>query len=124
MSKGSHETEIKLAVPDVQSARRMLRRAGFRVTRPRVFEANTVFDTATLTLRKSARLLRVRTAGTVATLTFKGKPVGGRHKSREELERIALGFIEARCIEYPEPQVANRALALAAIAGDAGLIVD
>ena len=86
MSKGSHETEIKLAVPDVQSARRMLRRAGFRVTRPRVFEANTVFDTATLTLRKSARLLRVRTAGTVATLTFKGKPVGGRHKSREELE--------------------------------------
>src|SRR2546430_17347231 len=86
MSQHSQEIEIKLAVPDVQSARRLLRRAGFCVTHPRVFEANTVFDTPNLTLRKSSRLLRVRKAGAVATLTYKGKPAGGRHKSREELE--------------------------------------
>jgi len=86
MAQDSQETEIKLAVPDVKSARRLLRGAGFRVTRRRVFEANTLFDTASLTLRKSSRLLRIRTAGPVATLTFKGKPAAGKHKSREELE--------------------------------------
>jgi adenylate cyclase class 2 len=86
MAGHSHEIEIKLAVPDVRSARALLRKAGFRVVKPRVFEANAVFDTPKLTLRKSSRLLRVRTAGRAATLTYKGKPVGGRHKSREELE--------------------------------------
>ena len=45
MSKGTQETEIKLAVKDARSARRLLREAGFVVSRPRVFEANTVFDT-------------------------------------------------------------------------------
>src|SRR5262249_719716 len=79
-------TEIKLAVPDARSARALLRRTGFRVIRPRVFEANTVFDTMDRALGKSARLLRGRTAGSKSTLTYKGKPLGGRHKSREEGE--------------------------------------
>jgi adenylate cyclase class 2 len=86
MSRSSQEIEIKLAVPDASSARRHLRAHGFRVVRPRVFEANTVFDTSKLVLRRSGRLLRIRTAGRCATLTYKGKPAGGRHKSREELE--------------------------------------
>jgi adenylate cyclase class 2 len=86
MAHGSHETEIKLAVPDPKSARRLLRAAGFRVSRGRVFEANTVFDTPRQTLRKAANLLRVREAGGIATVTYKGRPIGGRHKSREELE--------------------------------------
>lgn len=86
MSRGTHETEIKLAVSDVQTARKMLRTAGFRVFRRRVFESNTVFDTADLTLRKNRTLLRVREAGAHVTLTFKGVPVAGKHKSREELE--------------------------------------
>ena len=86
MPQHSHEIEIKLSVTDARSARTLLRKAGFRVSRPRVFEANTVFDTAELTLRKSGKLLRIRTAGKVATLTYKGRPVAGRHKSREELE--------------------------------------
>jgi len=86
MASGPHEIEIKLAVKDARSARLLLRRAGFRVSRPRVFEANTVFDTPGHRLRKSSRLLRIRTAGGLSTLTYKGKPVGGRHKSREELE--------------------------------------
>jgi len=73
-------------VPDVASARKLLRQAGFRVSRARVFEANTVFDSEDSALRSSSRLLRIRTAGRVATLTYKGPPLVGRHKSREELE--------------------------------------
>ena len=89
MKKGTEETEIKLAVPDRNSARRLLLNAGFAVTRPRVFEANTVFDTKANSLRKSGRLLRVRTAGRLVTVTYKGPPTVRRHKSREELEVTA-----------------------------------
>jgi adenylate cyclase class 2 len=86
MASGNREIEIKLPAGDAASARRLLRRAGFRVSRRRVFEANTVFDTADLDLRSSQRLLRVREAGGVVTVTYKGHPAVGRHKSREELE--------------------------------------
>lgn len=86
MAHITQETEIKLAVPDAKFARRLLRAAGFRVSRPRVFEANMVFDTPRRSLRKAATLLRVRQAGGKATLTYKGRAVAGRHKSREELE--------------------------------------
>ena len=82
----AHETEIKLSVPDIRSARRMLRAAGFRISRRRVFEANTIFDTPKLSLRRTRTLLRLREAGGVATITYKGAPVPSRHKSREELE--------------------------------------
>ena len=80
------ETEIKLAVPDAASARRLLRAAGFRILHRRVFEANTVFDTPGLELRKRVSLLRVREAGRTVTLTYKGPPCVSRHKSREEVE--------------------------------------
>ena len=86
MSNGTQETEIKLAVKDARSARRLLRMAGFVVSRKRVFEANTVFDTPEQSLRSASSLLRIREAGRVATLTYKGVPQGGKHKSREELE--------------------------------------
>jgi|SRR5271157_499655 len=86
MPPGERETEIKLAAADAATARRLLRRAGFRVSRRRVFEANTLFDTLVLSLRVSRQLLRVREAGGVVTLTYKGPPAPGRHKSREELE--------------------------------------
>jgi adenylate cyclase class 2 len=86
MSQATQETEIKLAVKDARSARRLLREAGFVVSRPRVFEVNTVLDTLELGLRASSRLLRIRQAGRVATITFKGVPETGKHKSREELE--------------------------------------
>lgn len=80
------EIEIKLPVASTAQARRMLRTVGFRVFKPRVFERNTMFDTAKTALRKSSRLLRVREAGKAAKLTFKGPPDIGKHKSREELE--------------------------------------
>jgi adenylate cyclase class 2 len=86
MAHGANETEIKLAVKSTQAARRLLRAAGFTVSRRRVFESNVIFDTPKLTLRKAATLLRVRKAGGVSTITYKGRPAVARHKSREELE--------------------------------------
>ncbi len=86
MKHSPTETEIKLAVADVKAARKLLRDAGFQVSRRRVFETNVVFDTPGLTLRTSSTLLRLRQAGRLTTVTYKGKPVPGKHKSREELE--------------------------------------
>jgi len=86
MGHGTEETEIKLRVPDVRTARGILRASGFRVAKRRLFESNTVFDTPELTLRNKASLLRVREAGSKAKLTYKGRPGQSKHKSREELE--------------------------------------
>lgn len=86
MRQGNHEVEIKLAAPDALSARRLLRNAGFRVARRRVFESNTVFDTADRSLRERCLLLRVRETPGASTLTFKGAPLTAKHKTREELE--------------------------------------
>jgi len=86
MTHSPTETEIKLAVPDVRTAKKLLRAAGFTISRRRVFESNVVLDTPTLTLRRAATLLRVRQAGGQITVTYKGKAAPGRHKSREELE--------------------------------------
>jgi adenylate cyclase class 2 len=80
------EIEIKLAAGDAAEAKALLRKAGFRLLHRRVFEANIVYDTTRQQLRKKAELLRVREAGRAAILTYKGKPVPGRHKNREELE--------------------------------------
>jgi adenylate cyclase, class 2 len=86
MPASGQEIEIKLPVAGANLARRLLREAGFRVSRRRIFEANTVFDTPNLSLRTAQRLLRVREAGAVVSVTYKGRPKVSRHKSREELE--------------------------------------
>lgn len=83
---GGHETEIKLAVEDVATAKKLLYRAGFRVYKRRLFEDNTMLDTPEMRLRQEAKAFRVREAGGKAVLTFKGRPQPGKHKSREELE--------------------------------------
>ena len=95
------EIEIKLAVASAAAARRLLRAKGFHVIKPRVFEANEVFDTPDQRMRKSESLLRVRQVHKEAKLTFKAPPQNGKHKSREELEVEAsdaqmLGEILAR----------------------------
>lgn len=69
-----------------EEARARLGAAGFTETRPRAFEANTVFDTPDLGLRRARQLLRLRESGGLATLTWKGAPAAGPHKSREEIE--------------------------------------
>jgi adenylate cyclase class 2 len=86
MSNSPRETEIKLSVPDTLTGRKLLRAAGFRVWKRRVFESNIVLDTPGGALRAGSCLLRIRRAGKTATLTFKGPPLIGKHKSREERE--------------------------------------
>jgi adenylate cyclase class 2 len=80
------EIEIKLRIDSVAATRGLLRRLGFSIVKPRVFEINTIFDTASGTLRNGRKLLRLREAGHRHMLTFKGPPHSGRYKSREELE--------------------------------------
>jgi adenylate cyclase class 2 len=85
----SLEIEIKLPVASAAVARRLLRAKGFRVTKPRVFEVNDVFDTPECRLRSTESLLRVRQVKNEAKLTYKAPPQNGKHKSREELEVTA-----------------------------------
>ena len=80
------ETEIKLRIGSAADARRMLRSHGFRITKRRVFESNTIFDTPDLALRRKGNLLRLRQAGRRHILTFKGPPLAGDYKSRAEFE--------------------------------------
>jgi adenylate cyclase class 2 len=80
------ETEIKLAVGSTAKGRALLRRHGFGVIRPRVFEQNLVLDDERGSLRERGLLLRVRGAGKTVSCTFKGVEAPGRHKSREERE--------------------------------------
>ncbi|MBZ5595381.1 MAG: class IV adenylate cyclase [Acidobacteriia bacterium] len=82
----NREIEIKLRVAGARAARSLLRTAGFHVRRRRVFEDNAILDTPDLALRSRGCLLRVRTAGAAATLTYKGPSSAGRYKSRQELE--------------------------------------
>src|ERR1039458_8908554 len=70
MTHSPTETEIKLAVPGVWTARRLLKAAGFAVSRRRVFESNLVFDTPRLALRRASTLLRLRQAGKLTTVTY------------------------------------------------------
>jgi adenylate cyclase class 2 len=75
-----------LALPDAAVGRRLLRAAGFRVSKRRVFEANTLFDEAGGALSRTGRLVRVREAGRLGILTYKGPATVAKYKDREELE--------------------------------------
>lgn len=86
MSSGAREVEIKLSMRSVHAARTLLREVGFRVSRRRVLESNTVFDTTDFNLRRTGCLLRIREAGRAATVTYKGVARAALHKSREEIE--------------------------------------
>lgn len=80
------EVEIKLRVPDAAAGRGLLESAGFMVREERVYESNTVYDTADQRLRSAEKLLRVRQVGDAVTLTYKGPGLPGKHKKREEIE--------------------------------------
>lgn len=84
--KSINEVEVKIRIRDVAATRRLLRLNGFLVERRRVFESNEVYDTPESTLRANRRLLRLRRSGPHVLLTFKDKPVAGKHKIREEIE--------------------------------------
>ena len=87
MRTGDRENEIKLAVADAPSGRRLLHAAGFRVHKPRVFESNFVFDTSEFAILHGGALLRLRQVKKHGVLTYKGPAdEGGLHKSRQEVE--------------------------------------
>jgi adenylate cyclase class 2 len=88
------ETEIKLALASASQGRIALRKAGFRVVRRRVHEDNLVFDTPRGDLRKTGKLLRLRAAGRLAIITFKGPSLKHKYKSRMEIE-TAVGNPDA-----------------------------
>ncbi|MCC6537152.1 MAG: class IV adenylate cyclase [Bryobacterales bacterium] len=107
------ETEIKVRAESAGWARARLEAAGFAESTGRVFERNLLFDSAAAPVRSAGRLLRVRTAGGRAILTFKGPAVvtAGGHKTREELETpvgdaevfeqilTRLGYAQSGCYE-------------------------
>jgi adenylate cyclase class 2 len=86
MPPGKPEIEIKIAVQDPAAMHEMILNAGFHVHVARVFEANVLYDFADLRLRTHGKILRLREAGEVFTLTFKGKATDVRYKVREEVE--------------------------------------
>ena len=94
-SHSKREIEIKLPVANIRATRRLLKDAGLRAVRRRVFEDNYVLDTPELMFRRTGVLLRVRSAGGARTLTYKGPAAVGKHKSREELE---IGISDARAV--------------------------
>lgn len=83
------ENEIKLAVESAAKGRALLRRNGFKVIEPKVFEQNLVLDDDRGSLRSGGMLLRVRGAGGKVTCTFKGPDQPARHKRRVENEFTA-----------------------------------
>jgi adenylate cyclase class 2 len=87
LADSSHmEVEIKLRLPDAARGRRLLRHAGYRILKRRVFETNTVYDRPPGELRANGELLRLRSSGRAWLLTYKGPPVPGKHKTRPEFE--------------------------------------
>jgi adenylate cyclase class 2 len=93
----ARETEVKLPVSNVRKIRSRLKSLGFRVSRPRRFESNRLFDFANLRLRKSRCLLRLRLEEGRALVTFKGAPLSSRvYKVRREVE---TGVADGRRIE-------------------------
>jgi adenylate cyclase class 2 len=101
-SAKDREIEIKLPLADANTGKKLLRQAGFRVSKSRIFEVNIVFDTPDRTLMSAGRLLRVRHLKNKGVLTAKGPADdGGKHKSREEIETAvddpaAMGHILER----------------------------
>jgi adenylate cyclase, class 2 len=81
-----YETEVKIPLRDSATIHQRLLSIGFAISAPRVFEANTVYDTADSSLRQGEMLLRLRQSGSRGILTWKGPGVPGPHKSRPELE--------------------------------------
>jgi adenylate cyclase class 2 len=90
MVTGGTETEVKLRLPNASAIADGLHAAGFAVSTPRQFEANTLYETKDGGLARDGMLLRLRQAGEKAVITWKGPGVPGPYKSRPELE-TAIG---------------------------------
>jgi adenylate cyclase class 2 len=81
------EIEIKLRLTGkLTRIRQTLSTLGFRMTKPRALESNTLFDNSKRSLRKHGKLIRVRLTSGHRMLTFKGPSQAGRYKRRPEIE--------------------------------------
>lgn len=80
------ETEVKLKIRNGREIIGKLDAAGYKVTHPRTFESNTIYDTAGAQLFRQDMLIRLREFGEQSVLTWKGPSAPGPHKSRPELE--------------------------------------
>jgi adenylate cyclase class 2 len=85
---GPLEVEVKLPVEDLTAVLARIRAAGYQEIESRSFEANVLYDTEAQELRGKQQALRIREYRGEAILTFKGKPLPGKHKQREELETM------------------------------------
>jgi adenylate cyclase class 2 len=92
-SGSKQEIEVKLRVASPADAQRLIAAAGFQVSVPRIFEANTIYDSPDAALRRRGSVLRLRRAGDKVTLTLKGQTSPGKHKSRPE-DEIAVSDYE------------------------------
>lgn len=87
-TKNLTETEVKISVQHLETAAvlRAIEANGLGVLVPRVFEANSVYDTADQKIRGAQMLLRLRQADGHNILTWKGPALAGPYKSRPEIE--------------------------------------
>lgn len=83
---GPTETEVKIQLSEIEPVLGRLQAAGFSESAPRLFEANTLYDTKNNDLRQSNMLLRLRRVGDQHVITWKGRGEPGPHKSRPEIE--------------------------------------
>jgi adenylate cyclase class 2 len=86
MVTGGAETEVKIRLEGASDIRPRLEAAGFAISAPRIFEANTLYDTEQGELAAKSMLLRLRQAGERGVITWKGRGAAGPYKSRPELE--------------------------------------
>ncbi len=91
--KPATETEVKIRVPDRAAVLDRINHAGFTPAVGRLFESNTLYDTADQSVRSSGAILRLRQAGENCVVTWKGPGEPGTYKSRPELE-TAIGSLE------------------------------
>ena len=96
------ETEIKLRLMQGPGrARALLHEHGFQATTARQLQTDQLFDLAAGGLRKSGRVLRLRSTGGQWTVTYKGPAdASTMHKSREEIEaHVSDGSAFAQILE-------------------------
>ena len=81
------ETEVKIRWPeDRGDPRATIEPLGYVEVSPRTLESDQLFDRDSQELRGSDRILRLRRAGSLAVVTYKGPAGRERYKSREEIE--------------------------------------
>jgi adenylate cyclase class 2 len=90
---GPIETEVKIPVPNTAAILKQLEEVGLKLSVPRQFESNTIYDFPDRRLRQTGMLLRLRESGGKFIITWKGPEEPGTHKTRPEME-TGVGSID------------------------------